>query len=154
MNTRFQKQVLGSTSPLSCTTTRRRRGFTLLEVTVAGVLLGTVMAVTVPTLGWIVQQRRASLQRQEAIAEVANIMERITIRPWEQITTENVATLKLADETERQLPGAKLRVTVDAKPTTPDAKRIAIELAWRNRAGRSNAPVRLTAWVYRKGRAE
>jgi hypothetical protein len=145
MNTPFHKLVAAS---------RNRRGFTLLEVTVAGVLLGTVMAVSVPTLGWIVQQRRASLQRQEAIAEVANIMERITLGPWEQITTENVETIKLAGETGRQLPGAKLRIGVEKEPATPDAKRIAIELAWKNRAGRNDAPVRLTAWVYRKGRAE
>ncbi len=134
--------------------TKPRRGMTLVEVIVAGVLIGTVMSVALPTLGWIGQQRRASLERQEAIAEVANIMERITVEPWERITTENVRTIKLADDTERQLPEAKLTIAVSSKPPAPDAKRIAVELTWKNRAGRRVAPVRLVAWVYRSGRAK
>lgn len=134
--------------------TAPRRGTTLVELMVSGILLGTVMMVTVPTLGWIAKERRAAQRRQEAIAEVANLMERVTVTSWEQITPQGLGQIKLSEDSARQLPGAVLKLDVVSNPSDPNSKQIVIDLRWKNRTGRIGAPVRLSAWVYRNGRGE
>ena len=124
-----------------------RHGFTLVELLVAGLLLGTVMLIAVPTLSWVVTERRAAVERQEAIEEVANIMERITGLPQKEITPESIQRFEVSDEIRDQLSDAKLTLTVEPKADT-GGKRIGIELRWKNRTGQMVAPVRLAAWVF------
>ena len=114
-----------------------RRGTTLVEIVVAGILLGTVMSIAVPALGWVVRERRAADRRQQATLEVENLMEQITARGWDEITQETAANLELPDQVMQQLPEASLSCTVETKPDAPDAKRIHIELAW-SKIGRAH----------------
>ena len=132
----------------------RCRGVTLVEVIVSGILLGAVTMVAVPTLGWIARERRAADRRQEAIAELENVMDRFSARPWQQITPEGAARIALSESTRRQLPGAMLQSSVETNPQAPDEKQIRVELSWQNRIGKQMAPQRLTAWVYRTGRTD
>jgi type II secretory pathway pseudopilin PulG len=131
-----------------------RPGTTLVEIVVAGILLGTVMSIAVPALSWVVRERRAADRRQQATLEVENLMEQFTARSWDEITQQTAANLELPDQVTQQLPEASLSCTVDSKPETPDSRRIHIELAWSNRKGQTLAPVRLTTWVYRQGRSQ
>ncbi|MGH7202422.1 MAG: type II secretion system protein [Planctomycetaceae bacterium] len=124
-----------------------RRGFTLVELIVAAILLGTLMLITVPTLKWASDQRRDAQKRQEAVEEAANLMERLTARPWDELTNENLQDVTLAEELRPQFPGAELEVAVQE---ADDAKRIRILLHYADHAGRPTAPVRLTAWVQRQ----
>ena len=66
----------------------RRRGSLLLEMAMAAVMLTVAMALTVKVLGYAGQQRRSAEQRQRAILEVANVMERITAEPFDEVTAE------------------------------------------------------------------
>ena len=59
-----------------------RRGMTLLELVVAGALLGTLLVVCLQLLAATAAQRRAADQRQLAVLEVGNVMERLAARPW------------------------------------------------------------------------
>src|SRR5262249_14331510 len=125
-----------------------RRGYSLLEMVIASALLGAVLTVALNTFHWIAVDRRASDQEQEALAEVANQMERIGSRPWDSLTNEGLRDVRLSDHAKRQLPGAVLEASVGTEAATPEAKRISIELAWRNRAGQMTLPTRLVAFVY------
>jgi len=125
-----------------------RDGFTLVELMVAGLLLGAVMLVTIPTMHRIALEHRAAVKRQIALEEASNMMERFTTRPWNEIDDKTAKTVTISDSTRRQLPDVKSTVTVHSSPK-PDAKRITLTLTWTGRFARAHAPVRLTAWVYR-----
>ncbi len=49
---------------------------------VAGALPAAVMTAVIPTLGWIVRQRKFNQERQAALLEVGNLMERLTTLDW------------------------------------------------------------------------
>lgn len=130
-----------------------RRGYTLIELTIASLLLGTAMGLIAPALIWIARERRAADRRQEALQEVQNVLERLTARPWEAVTADLAGETQIDERVRDQLPEAKLSVEVTTVPDDTEAKRIAVELKWENGPERPAAPVRLTAWIYRQGRA-
>ena len=135
-------------------TSRHRCGMSLVEVIVSGILLGTVMTIAVPTLSWVVRERRAADQRQQAMFAVENVLERFSARQWDEITKDNAEKIELSQVIRDQLPGAALNCAVHTKPDAADEKRIAVELTWLGRTGQALAPVRLTTWVYRGGRKQ
>ena len=69
-------------------TRARRRGSLLVEVAMATVLLMIAMTLTVKVLGFVALERRACERRQRAMLEVANLMERITAYPFDEVTPE------------------------------------------------------------------
>jgi hypothetical protein len=127
-----------------------RSGFTLVEVAVTAFLLTASMTLTLHLIGWVAAERRASDRRQWASQDVANLMEHLTARPWDELTPGAVQDVGLGESSKRRLPGSELSVRVD-EPDGPDSRRISLRLRWRNRSGTWEAPVRLTAWVYRRG---
>ena len=126
-----------------------RRGMMMLEAIVAGVLLSTLLVVCLQMLAATVVQRRASDQRQCALLELSNIMERIAARPWADLTTAAAGQEKLSSLANGELPGAELTIEVSTDPKEPNAKRIAATLRWQDRSGRLGAPVTLSTWKYR-----
>jgi len=127
-----------------------RGGFTLVELMVSGVLLTAVMLVTVPTLYRIALEHRAAAKRQIALAEAANIMERLTARRWNDIDDNAAKSVAVSASARRQLPEVKSILRVQ-NGSEPDSKRITLTLTWTGRFAHPNAPVRLSAWVYRHG---
>jgi hypothetical protein len=136
---------------------RPRRGTLLVEVAMAAVLLIIAMTLTVKVLEWVAHERRASDRRERALAEVGNLMERITAYPIEQVTPELAGRMKLTPAALRSLPGSELKVDIagdrGGDAPEPSSKRIAITLRWRDRSGGWDSPVRLTSWIHarRKG---
>jgi hypothetical protein len=127
----------------------RRRAFTTCEVALAVFLLAVAMTTTVHVLGWVAVERRGVERRQWALQEAENLMERLTALPWDRATGESARALVLSDEIRRKLPGPELAIDVDDSEAGRGAKRLAVRLRWRNRAGGWEAPVRLTAWITR-----
>lgn len=125
-----------------------RSGTLLVELMVAGALLGVVMAAAIPTLGWIVRQRKFNQERQAAILEVGNLMERLTALEWDELTPQRAAQFQLSEPVEGQLSEPRVTVTVDTEEDA--AKRVLIQLSWQIGPGRAAPPVRLAAWVYRQ----
>jgi prepilin-type N-terminal cleavage/methylation domain-containing protein len=123
-------------------------GFTILEMIVAMLLLGTAMAIVVPVLGWMGVESRLALQRQEAAQELHNLMDELTARPYAELTPEAAGKIELPDALKRQLPGAKLAVEITETDTS--AKRIQARLSWNRQNGQALAPLRLTAWVHQR----
>jgi hypothetical protein len=97
------------------------------------------------------RQRQAVARRACAVQEAVNLLERWTVRDWAAVTPDAVRSLDLSDEAKRVLPAGKLQVEVVPAQNGPDAKRITVVVRWRNSPGRQAAPVRLSAWVHRKG---
>jgi hypothetical protein len=131
---------------------RKRRGSLLAEVTMATVMLAIAMSLTVKVLGWVALERRAAERRQRAVLEVANVMERITSYPFEEVTPDLTRRITLSTTADQSLPESDL--VVDVTHSDPgagrSAKRIAIRLRWKGRSGEWDAPVRLTSWIERR----
>ena len=129
---------------------RRNAGFTILELVVTMILLGAVIVTLMPLLGAVAGQRRAAEQRQLATEETANLLERVSAWPYEAISPESTAALHLSESSQRLLRNPTLKIAVVAVDGQPAAKRITVELGWKDRHGRAAAPARLTSWVYRQ----
>lgn len=125
-----------------------RRGFTLFELIIAGLLLGAVVVAAVPTVGWIARERRESERRQLALLAAENILERLSAIPWADLTPDRAAGVALPEDLQRQLPAPELRVAVAGETDGSLGKRLSVEICWHERPGKYPAPVRLTAWVY------
>jgi type II secretory pathway pseudopilin PulG len=126
----------------------RRAGFTLIEVAGATVLLATAMVIAVQVLSLSTAQARDAERRQLAVQVAANIMERLTSAPWETLDADLAAAQTLPDESVSRLPSGELKVTIAADTGQPRAKRITVNIQYKNRAGEFLTPVRLTAWSF------
>ena len=124
-----------------------RRGVSLIELTVASLLLGTVFVALGPVLHGVRQQREQAQQRQIAVQELANQAERLALRSWEELTPQPPPQVELSMTARQQLRQASLTVSV-AEEVEPPARRITLELSWRDSAGRAVAPLRLVVWRY------
>ncbi len=130
-----------------------RRGFSLLELAVAGALLGALLVVCLQLIGAMAAQRRAADQRRLAVVEVGNILERLAARPWDELTSKNVGQEmeekeKLSPQAASRLPGAELKIEVTQPAKEPDARRIVVSLRWQDAAGVLLPPVRIATWRY------
>jgi Tfp pilus assembly protein PilV len=124
-----------------------RRGASLLELTVAIVLLGVVFAGLGPMFAWIRQERQLSHDRQAALLELANQAERMALRPYVDLTADSVAAVTLSPHTAAALPHAQLQVRL-APETDPEAKRLTFEITWSDDGVRPAAPLRMVQWRF------
>lgn len=130
-----------------------RAAFTLFELAISAILLAAVMVSAIPALSWIVRVRQSAERRQAATLEVGNLMEQVAALPWEEITAERLAAVRLTEPVSQHLPAAELKVTVSIVETDPDAKRVFIELRWHeSRAESAPTSIRLAAWIYRNAK--
>jgi hypothetical protein len=128
---------------------RKRGGSLLLELVISGLILGMVMSATIPTLGWIARARQLTRQREAAILEVGNLMERITLAGWDELTSESDSRFEISGRLREELGEPHLKVTVTDGDSEVGSKHVLIELQWVVVPGRQAPPVRLAAWVYR-----
>jgi hypothetical protein len=136
------------------TTTHPRRASLLLELVISGIVLGMVMSAALPALGWIARERQLTRQRQAAILEVGNLMERITLVDWDDLTPRRAASFEISDRLREQLVDSELKVSLTADDSDEGSKHVLIELYWDVVPGRLAPPVRLTAWVHRRPNEE
>ena len=127
-----------------------RRGFTIVELIVAGALLATLLAVCLKMFVSWTDWRRESDRRRLALLEVANVMERLAATPWDDLTPEGGGDMRISEHADKSLPNAKLTIDVSASPPdqTPPSKRLALSLEWRDRAGRMSAPIEIVTWRF------
>ena len=129
--------------------TIRREGVFLIEVAAALVLLGALAAIVAQTVAWSAAERRASERREMALAEAANAIERLAAADWDSLAPEAATEETLSPVAKQMLPRGRITHEIQATTGSPPAKRIAIEVLYRNPAGEAEAPVRLTTWVYK-----
>jgi len=131
----------------------RRRGFTLLEIATAGILLVVMLTVSLQFFRAAAAQRRELQHRRTAIQEVANVMERLCARPWQELTPEGAGQVQLAPEVQQALAGGELEIKIDMLQPDgePEGKRITVVLRWPAGPSQPDRSVRLTSWRYRRG---
>src|SRR5262245_53147110 len=80
------------------------RGALLFELLTSGVLLAIVVSTVIPMLGWIIRERHLNHQRQAALLEVGNLMERVALLGSNEMTREEGAKFELSDALQKELP--------------------------------------------------
>ena len=128
-----------------------RRGSTILEMVVAATLVGMLLVICLQLCVATTAQRRVAAQRQCATVELANVMERVAARPWNELTAAALAAERLSPSAGGQLPGAELKIDVSTPAGEPEAKRLVASIVWREPNGRPLQPLTLTTWRYRHG---
>ncbi len=136
------------TGPLAVT----RRGTTLIEVTVALLVLSAAMLALVQMLSLATQQRRLTEARRIALEEVANQAERVAALPWEGVTADKLKSWEPSGPLLAAIPAASCRIAVSDEPGPPAARRIHLEIAWTGADGQPALPVGLTVWKFAEGR--
>jgi prepilin-type N-terminal cleavage/methylation domain-containing protein len=126
---------------------QHRRGFTLLELTVASALMAVLLAASLQMLRALSDHQRAAERRAIAMQAVQAVAERIANLPWDQLTTEAAQQTKIPPSLASRLPGAKLTAAVAEEPT-PLSKRIEVQVGWTDTKGQGGAPIRLTSWAF------
>ncbi|MFV0443106.1 MAG: hypothetical protein ACK5Q5_06015 [Planctomycetaceae bacterium] len=129
---------------------RSRAGISAIEITVAILLLASVFAMLGPMLSWIRQQRRCAEDRQLALLELANAAERVSLLNYEALTAEQLAQLTLPAVADAELRDARLTATVDEE-SAPVARRVTLQLSWKEDGVRESAPLRLVLWRFPGG---
>jgi Tfp pilus assembly protein PilV len=127
---------------------RNRRGFSLLESFAAMVLLAAMLTVSLQFLRALADHRRAVRQREAAVQETANVMERLCAQRWHDLTAETGKQVQLSPQASRVLPGGVLKVEITPSNEKPECKRISVVVSWQDVPGRPNRPARLVAWRY------
>lgn len=132
---------------------RPRRGFGLVEMAVAGVLLATMVLLTLQLVGWSATDRRALSRREAATRLVANVLERALAHPWSEISTAGLTPLVGSVRGDGAAADGVLSVDVTPAPPLDGSaqKKIVVEVAWPVQAGSPGAPVRVVAWTTEQG---
>ncbi|MEX0715865.1 MAG: hypothetical protein WD066_04725 [Planctomycetaceae bacterium] len=130
-----------------------RRGSLVIELIAGLGVIGAVAAMALPLLTAVEAHRRATERRQIALVEAENILERLSLAPWDEIDGESAKSVELPPRCREALPGAELAVAVSDPTGVPPAKRIAVRIAWREGESSAVAAVRLVMWVHRRSPA-
>jgi type II secretory pathway pseudopilin PulG len=133
----------------------RRRGLSILELTVAMIILGTLMGLCLKWVAATGGQQREAQWRALAVREAANTMERLAAQSWEDLSADRAAKLALSEEARQSLPEGDLAVQVTPAAGAagdPESKEIAVTVRWRPRPETPEARVRLVAWKFRKSK--
>lgn len=126
------------------------RGFTLVELAVASTLVGVLAITFLPMMAWVNKARQQNFERQIALEEVNNILESVTIRDWNSLTSDLLRELQVSDQCRGALKNVDLQIEVVVEPESPASKRVTAALTWETAAGVKAAPMRMTAWVYER----
>ena len=140
---RFQKNTCNS-----ALRHRRRRGGLMVEAMIASLAIGTAAVLTVSMLITISGNRRTAERTLVATQELSNQLERLTARPWGELTPELVKDVQLSTSAAARLPHGELRVRLQAVELPRPGKRLEGELRWQDRGNSWRPPLRMTTWVF------
>jgi prepilin-type N-terminal cleavage/methylation domain-containing protein len=122
-------------------------GFTLMELSVAVAVFAVLLATSVKMIMLASHQARANEQRRIALQTVQILSEQIENVPWDNLPAAASNQLPLPASAAAHLPAAKLSIAVSDE-TDPIARRIAVEITWKDGGAARAGPVRLTNWVF------
>jgi hypothetical protein len=111
-------------------------------------LVAVLLTLCVQLLSITALARRDSERRAIALQQAANLIERVSVMPFDEITPDSLNDIKLPAEVDSILPGGAVTWFIEEEPGDVPAKRVRVEIAWAGGGGRAEAPARLTYWVY------
>jgi hypothetical protein len=119
---------------------RRRAGFTLMEVTIAFIIIGAAMMTLTQTI-WLTRQQMRLVDRQfVATQELANVMERLALVPFDQLTNDRLPNFEPSPELLRVAKQAKIVVEVSEVAGPPAGKRLRAKVSWPTLAREGEVP--------------
>ncbi len=126
-----------------------RRAVLLAETAAATLLLAMAMAMIIRLVGWTAAERRNAERRGWAVQQAANAMETLAAMPFDGLATESAqSAIALSPSALQVLARGQIVATVSDEPPM---KKIEVSVRWAGKSGDFGAPVRLCAWVARKG---
>ena len=129
---------------------KHRCGTTLLECTVALLVLSLAMLGLAQLMAAANGPHRLTTARSLALQELANQAERVAALPWDDTAAEKLTTWPPSAELSAAIPAATCRATVaDEASDGITARRIRLEIAWPDAADREQQPATLTVWRHR-----
>lgn len=123
-----------------------RRGSMFIETAISLALAIIVMVAIAQLVAIVVRQRHEVNQARVASQATANIMERLIVLPWDELSDEGVRAFAVSDELAASLDEPQLSITVSKLDEPLPAKQIEVALSWRDQANRRVEPTRLVAW--------
>lgn len=105
-----------------------RRGLSLLELIAAGVLLAVVGGSLLPVFSRLDTAHQNNRQRQRALIELENLLERATPIPFKDVSVQRLAALAEATQLKQRLPGTKLEIVVQDVAGTPPSRQVRYRL--------------------------
>ena len=146
MNKHFSTSILRLT-PRHSSRGARRRGALVHEATLAIALTGIILVGMSQLLSLAMQQRRSAHQRFIARHEVASLMEEVMSRPWSEMTTTELASLRTSEPCRERVPDAQLDIQV--VPEDDATRRVHIEITWPTLHSMHRQRLALVGWRYR-----
>ena len=125
-----------------------RDGALLIDALIAGIAIGSAAMLTVTMLGAVNGNRQNAERLLLATQELNNHFERLTARPWAELTPEVVEKVQLSTQAAASLPQAELRIRIQPVDKPLTGKRLEGELRWQHRNNAWRPPLRMTAWVF------
>lgn len=135
--------------PSAIAATPPRRGATLLEAVVAIALLGTAFVLGAQALAWTSAQRRLTDDRQLAMQEAVNCLERLRRLEWNELTNERLSAIDLSPAAKQRLTAGRVKIAREADIADPPGSRFRVEVQWKSRYG-VPLNVAFTTWRYRR----
>lgn len=137
-------------SPAECGSPRRA-GFTLAEAIAAMVVLSALLLTLIPLVLRVQQGLPGLIHRQQALLIASNLLDELTRREAEELALGEWPLTALPpyaqpEELQRHIPGATVRVAVEAE-TEPPARRVWVTIEWPRLAGQPTERIGLSAWV-------
>ncbi len=121
-----------------------RRGFTMLETTIALGVLATAAVLAAQLGTWSLIEHGRTEDRLVAADAAANVLEAARARGWADLTPEWAAGQRLTDAVAVRLADGKLAVHVEPEPDRPHLKRVTVLIEWDHRASLPPQTVTLT----------
>lgn len=100
----------------------RRRGLSLMELIAASFLLAVVGGSLLPLFTRLDAAHQNNRQRQIAILELENLLERTSTIPFQEVSSQGLSALAETMHLEKRLPEAKFEVIVKDVAGSPAAK--------------------------------
>lgn len=124
---------------------------TILEMTVALVILASAAVALTQLVGLINRQRHMREQRLAALAEIANQAERLSLLSWDAAAPGKLTTWEPSPELVAAIPKANCRVLITEELGPPVSRKIELRVAWKNAAELEVEPATLKLWKFRAG---
>jgi type II secretory pathway pseudopilin PulG len=127
-----------------------RRGFTLLEIFTAMLLLSALTALCLEFFAAGNGQRKEQYAQLVATQGAANVMERLAAVAWDDLPKQSGAKFSPSPQASKLLPEPRVEVQVGDLTGVPPARRVAATVFWRAQPGEPERKARVVAWRYKQ----
>jgi hypothetical protein len=125
----------------------RRPGFTIIEASIALVLLVAAAALLLQFTLTATAVQRQTWRRQLLGESLANLAEELHALPWDELTAEKISARELPAEVRDEFPQAKLQAIVRELEGPIAGRQIDLAILPND----NEPPQRLTLWRFRAG---